>query len=240
MKGILKLLINCGLIFPVVILPGLICQCDDSPEEYLINIPDDSFRSALIAAGIDKNGDGQISSEEAGATSSIVLPPSGISDMTGLEAFVLLESLSISLNPITVLDLSANTLLRNLECSSCELTALDVTRNPALEELICGRNRLEELDLSQNRSLETLVCNNNLLTRLDLSVNTGLVKMISCGNQLTYLDISENTALQILGFDNMPMLMEVCVWTLPFPPPGVSTLQEYSPNVVFTDQCPDS
>jgi len=55
--------------------------------------------------------------------------------------------------------------------------------------------------------------------------------MISCGNLLTELDISNNTQLVRIGFDNMPMLHEVCVWTLPFPPPGVELLMDYSLNV---------
>ena len=179
----------------------------------------------------------RISYSEAMATRSIVLPPSGISDLTGLEAFLNLDSLTITLNPLKSIDLSANTQLKYLSCTSCELTMLDVSGNPALQHLICGRNLLEEIAVDQNLLLVTLVCNNNLLTELNISSNTALVKMISCGNRLTSLDISNNTALQVIGFDNMPMLTEVCVWTLPFPPPGVTTLQEFSPNVVFTDQC---
>jgi len=212
-------------------------QCDESSQEILVFIPDRSFLNELISAGIDANEDGQISYSEAEVTRSIVLPPSGISDLTGLEAFVNLDSLTITLNPLNSIDLSATTSLKCLSCNSCELTALDVSGNLALEHLICGRNLLEEIDVGHNRSLVTLICNNNLFTELNISVNTALEKMISCGNRLTSLDISNNTALQIIGFDNMPMLTEVCVWTLPFPPPGVTTLQEFSPNVKFTDQC---
>ena len=77
----------------------------------------------------------------------------------------------------------------------------------------------------------------DLITSLDLSANLGLTKMISCGNQLTRLDISRHTALELIGVDNMPMLTEVCVWTLPFPPDGVIVLQEFSPNINFTTTC---
>ena len=221
----------------VILTTGCLFQCDTSMEIVLVNIPDDSFLSGLVAAGVDSDGDGQISRHEARVTRSLLLPPSGISDLTGLEAFIHLDSLYITLNPLKRIDLSANASLRYLSCTSCELTTLDVSENLLLEELDCGRNLLEELDVSRNLSLVKLVCNNNLLTDLDISVNTALVKMISCGNQLTTLDISNNTALLLVGFDNMPMLTEVCVWTLPFPPPGVTTLQEFSPHVVFTDRC---
>lgn len=212
-------------------------QCDKSQPESPVHIPDGSFLGALIAAGIDADGDGRISYSEAEAARSLVLPPSGITDMTGLEALVNLDSLSITLNPLTTMDLSANTTLRFLSCTSCELTELDVSGNLELEHLNCGRNMLRELDVSKNLSLVTLVCNNNLLTGLNLRNNKVLVKMISCGNLLTTLDISNNIALKLVGVDNMPMLTEVCVWTLPFPPPGVTTLQEFSPNIVYVEQC---
>ena len=212
-------------------------MCENPEEKILVDIPDRSFLQGLINAGIDTDKDGKISTLEAKATRSILIPPSGIRDLTGLEAFVNLDSFSITLNSLAGIDLSANTRLRYLKCTSCDLASLDVSSNPALEEIICGRNQLEDLDVSQNRSLLRLSCNNNLLEDLDLSENTNLVKLISCGNQLTSLDLSKNASLKIIGFDNMPMLTEVCVWTLPFPPSGVTTLQEYSPNVSFTADC---
>lgn len=127
--------------------------------------------------------------------------------------------------------------MRYLECTSCELTSLDVSENPVLEKLICGRNQIMELDLSHNQSLVTLVCNNNLLNSLDVAINTGLTTMISCGNLLTGIDLSNNTTLVKIGIDNMPMLTNVCAWTLPFPPPGVEILMGFSPNIIFTDRC---
>jgi len=237
MKGIRMMPGTIRVAFIFASLLALLFQCDESRQESLVHIPDGGFLGSLIAAGVDTNKDGEISYAEAEATRAIVLPPSGISDLTGLEAFVKLDSLTIVLNPLSSIELSGNGSLRFLSCTSCELTALDLSGNVNLKWLDCGRNQIEELDISQNLSLVTLVCNNNLLTSLDLSANISLVKMISCGNQLTSLDISNNTALELVGFDNMPMLTEVCVWTLPFPPPGVTTLQDFSPNVLFTDRC---
>jgi len=215
----------------------LLAGCEKSVQKSIISVPDQAFLGALIAQGVDKDEDGQISQTEAEAIASLVIPPSGISDLTGLEAFIHLESFSITLNPLASLDISKNLSLSHLECTSCELTQLDVSRNTALETLICGRNSLEELDLSQNVALSKLVCNNNLFTSLDLSANTGLTLMISCGNQLTSLDISMLTSLTKVGYDNMPMLDEVCVWSLPFPPPGLVVLSEFSPNLIYTTQC---
>ena len=216
---------------------GLFAGCDKSPQEEIVQIPDSAFLYALIADGVDKNGDGQISYPEAEATEVLLIPPSGITDLTGLEAFIQLDSLTITLNPLSGIDLSGNSALRYLKLITCELTSLDLSNNLLLEEVICSRNLLTELDISLNQSLVKLLCKNNLLTSLNLSANMGLTLMVSCGNQLSRLDISKHTALTLIGVDNMPMLTEVCVWILPFPPEGIIVLQEYSPNIEFTTAC---
>jgi len=225
------------ILFTLILLMSLFSGCDKSEQEDIVHIPSKAFLDALIANGVDKDEDGQISYQEAEATEAVVLPPSGITDLTGLEAFLNLDSLTITLNPLEGIDLSSNTILRYLEVTSSELTTLDLSGNPLLETLICGRNSLTELELSNNQALRTVVCNNNLLSDLDLSQIGSLNTMISCGNQLSYLDISKHTQLTKIGVDNMPMLTEVCVWTLPFPPEGVIVLQAYSPNIQYTTDC---
>jgi len=227
----------CRVMLKLILFSSLLAGCDNSTEEEIVNVPDSAFLDGLIADGVDKNGDGLISYQEAEATEALLIPPSGITDLTGLEAFFNLDSLTITLNPLSGIDLSANSALRYLECTSCELTTLDVSNNLLLEELICGRNFLTELDISNNQSLAKLVCNNNLLTSLDLSAIKSLTKMISCGNQLSRLDISMHASLVLIGVDNMPMLTEVCVWTLPFPPEGIIVLQGFSPNINFISTC---
>jgi hypothetical protein len=223
---------------PVFILLTCLCSaCHKTAEEDLVFIPSKEFLEKLVNSGADKNGDGLISFPEAEAVEVIVIPPSGISDLTGLEAFIKLDSLTITLNPLVGIDLSSNRLLRYLDITYCELNHLDLTNNVRLETLICGRNRLTAIDLSNNQALNTLIVNNNLLTSLDLSPISSLNTLIICGNQLSYLDISKHSLLTKIGVDNMPMLTEVCVWTLPFPSGGIVVLQDYSPNIRYATNC---
>jgi hypothetical protein len=223
---------------PVLILLTCLCfACHKTAREDLVFIPSKTFLERLIKSEADKNGDGLISFPEAEAVEALVIPPSGISDLTGLEAFINLDSLTITLNPIAGIDLSSNRLLRYLDITHCELNHLDLSNNARLETLICSRNRLTAIDLSNNQALNTLIVNNNLLTSLDLSPISSLNTMISCGNQLSYLDISKHSSLTKIGVDNMPMLTELCVWTLPFPPEGIVVLQAYSPNIRYTINC---
>ena len=222
---------------PLILIVFLFKACERDKQEELVYIPSKAFLDALIYNGTDRNRDGMISYREAEATKRLLIPPSGIDDLTGLEAFVNLDSLTITLNPLEGIDLSSNPLLRYLDINYCELTHLDLSNNLRLETLNCGRNRLAGIDLSNNPALTSLIINNNLLRELDLSPVTSLTTMIACGNQLSYLDISGHSQLTIIGVDNMRMLTEVCVWTLPFPPEGVTVLQDFSPNIRYTTGC---
>jgi Leucine-rich repeat (LRR) protein len=224
-----------GILF-LLLFPAFIRECEKSPQN-TVEIPDPAFLNALISRGIDNNHDGLISHAEAEAIEFLLLPPSGITDLKGLEAFVNLDSLTITLNSLKAIDLSSNSALRYLDITYCELRDLDLGGNPQLETLICSRNSLTALDLSNNRELKTLVINNNQLSSLDLSPVRSLTTLITCGNEVRYLDISMHPELTKIGVDNMPMLTEVCVWTLPFPPEGILVLQEFSPNIQYTTNC---
>lgn len=225
-----------GTVRLFVLLLFLPWSCEESQEEEL-HVPDTAFFQALLDKGVDRNGDGRISPEEAAATDSLHFAPLGIADLTGLEAFTRLRYLSLNLNPLSGLELQANTRLEVLHCENCQLSSLDLTPLAQLKEVRCGRNHLTSLDVSHNAKLQSLACNNNLLSQLDLTNNLDLLRMISCGNLLSYLDVHHLKGLQVLGIDNMPLLEEVCVWTLPFPPQGVKVLMDYSPNVAFTTAC---
>jgi hypothetical protein len=61
---------------------------------------------------------------------------------------------------------------------------------------------------------------------------------LSCdGNLFTNLDVTNNNAIEDLMLSSMPSLSKVCVWTMPFPPTGVTVDTTDSPNVYFTMDC---
>ena len=231
-----------------------------------VNIPDTAFLCALIDKGVDTNGDSLISYAEAESVTSVnvgenietyacfvsgICQRGEISDLTGLEAFINLDSLDIQGNRIDNLDLSMNKNLRYLNCSNNYLTSLDVSNYTALEYLQCSSNQLTGLDISNNTALEHLECIGNQLTSLDVSNNTALAELI-CGeaqltsldvsnntalenlecseNQLTSLDLSNNIALYYISLCDMPTLHEVRVWTMPFPPADVELETDGSHN----------
>lgn len=192
------------------------CENDPNPNPK-ITIPDKNFLKALVKLGVDTNGDSIISPAEAEKITYLDVSGKRISDLSGIEAFVNLDTLNCGENQLTSLDLSKNillkylncyynnkitsinisknTLLTSLDCSYNQLTGLDVSNNTALKRMWCMSNKLTSLDVSKNAALEMLVCFINQLTSLDVSKNSLLFHLSCNENRLTSLDVSNNTLL---------------------------------------------
>ena len=246
---------------PLILLVGFaliipFSQCEKYRKH--VYIPDAAFLNALIIGGVDTNGDGKISPAEAEVVTYLNVSEKGISDMTGIEAFINLDTLFCSKNQLTSLDVSENAGLHILLCPGNQLTSLNVSSNFALTVLQCYDNQLTSVDVSNRPDLYIFHCFNNRLTSLDVTKSTKLVhfwcydnqlnsldvsnntmlKSLYCeNNQLASLDVSNNTRLRNLKLGEMPSLTEVCVWILPFPPEEVHVNTEGSPNVHFTTEC---
>ncbi len=173
----------------------------ESVEINKTNFPDAVFHE-YVAACFDTDKNGILSAEEISAVTTIDVPDKGISDLTGIEHFTALETLSCQNNQLTSLDVSNNTVLWHLNCSNNKLITLDVSNNTALESLFCDLNQLTSLDLSNNTVLWHLDCYNNQLTSLDASNCTSLEELYCYENQLTSLDVSNNAKLNTFYCDD--------------------------------------
>lgn len=177
----------------------LFTQCEKEPNPYdPVDFPDQALLNALIEEGIDSNGDGKISYKEASQVLSLDIHNKGITETTGIEAFVNLETLLCGCDPLTSLDVSKNTALTYLSCHMTELISLDISNNTELIDLKCFSNQLTSLDVSTNSKLERLMLWENQLTSLDVSNNIALNRLWCGGNQLSSLDVSNNIALSRL------------------------------------------
>ena len=171
-----------------------------------VNIPNGIFKAYLVNnTAINTNGDYEIQVSEASVFNGGIYlyagPGSGfglldgITDLTGIEAFVSLTYLDCSGNLLTNLDVSACIALTTLNCDYNQLTSLDVSANTALTTFGCSSNQLTSLDVSDNPALTILSCDANQLTSLAVSACTVLTYLACSSNQLTSLDVSECTAL---------------------------------------------
>jgi hypothetical protein len=167
-----------------------------------VYFPDSGFKHALILQGIDTSGDGEISISEAEAVASIDISNSNIYDLTGIEAFINITTLTCTNNQLSSIDLSSNPYLLILECGHNYIQNLVISANTALGILDCSNNHLTSLNISNNTSLLELDCDSCNLTTLNLSNNINLKRLDCDKNSLNNLDISANIALTELDCDN--------------------------------------
>ena len=104
--------------------------CSSNPN--YTNVPDDNFEQALIDLGYDDTIDNFVLTANISSLTSLDVGEKDISDLTGIEDFTALTSLSCDNNQLMTLDVSANTALTYLNCVSNQLMSLDVSTNTAL------------------------------------------------------------------------------------------------------------
>ncbi|WP_436517970.1 T9SS type A sorting domain-containing protein [Ekhidna sp. To15] len=202
-------------------------SCDPNAP---VNIPDPNFKAALVSNGsINTNSDSEISYAEAEAfAGKIEVFNQGITDATGIEAFINLTELNLTINDLTEIDLTRNTELVSLDLSRNEVASLDLSNNTKLvvldlafhmltdgidlsnnimlEEVIMNGNgptSLTSLDVSQNINLKTLAVQNNPdLSSIDLSNNTELILFQAVNDSFESIDFTNNTKLEYIGMAN--------------------------------------
>ena len=121
----------------------------------IVNIPDANFKTFLVGnSGINTNLDGEIQVSEAQAyMGGIFAGTQGISDLTGIEAFVNITALDVSQNNLSSLDLSANTAITNLFCYLNAITCLNLANDTALSFLDCSSNNLTSLNIQNGNNV---------------------------------------------------------------------------------------
>jgi len=116
-------------------------------------IPDANFEQALINLGYDTGSpNGSVPTANINTITTLIISNMNISDLTGIEAFIALQTLYCSLNPLTSLDVSQNTALTYLESyDNGSLSSLDV-RN--------GNNTNMVIDVYANGNLTCISVDN--------------------------------------------------------------------------------
>jgi hypothetical protein len=192
-------------------------------------IPDVNFELALIEFGVDSEGvqDGQVLTADLISITELDLRKwndtygqyvgRDIHDLTGIAAFVNLETLYINYNPVDIIDLSQNIALKRLDASTYlyetvdtpvpgyeDLThpnfgALDLSANINLEYFYAMRTGLTAVNFGSNVNLIDVIVNDNFITNLDLSGLPNLRSLLCGSNYITILDLSYNTELLVLN-----------------------------------------
>ena len=191
-----------------VLLVGLLLTSMINAQ--IVPIPDVNFKAKLIAEQplaydangqnikIDLNSNGEIEIAEALRVAVLTIHFSEISNLSGIEYFTNLTSLTCYGNKLTQLDVTALSKLKYLSCFDNKLTVLHVNGMPNLEELLCHANALNAIDLTGLPKLKKIDCENNLLAYLNLSSLLSL-EYINCQkNKLSSIDASGLSVLRNL------------------------------------------
>lgn len=168
----------------------------------IVNIPDANFKATLLAADvtnsiastssgnfnikIDTNNNGEIEVSEAQQVGKLRLYGGGLSNLTGIESFSNLESLDISGNNMTSINLNSNLNLSELK--------------------IGGNNQLNSLNITNCNLLKDVRLYSIGITSLDLQ-NRPYLKFLSLGGiPLTSLNITNCPMIYELGIDNSQLV----------------------------------
>lgn len=175
------------------------------------NFPDEVFRR-YVSTVCDSNEDGILSEAEADSITKISCTGEynssydGVTDFTGITYFKNLETLLVSHQEITELDISKFPKLKKLSVYGCQdITALDVSHNPLLEELSANLTKITDINLRNNSQLTyfSIGCSDSNVTgtkvgpsSLDISCNPKLKSLtIDYCAGMTELDLTHNPEL---------------------------------------------
>lgn len=174
---------------------------DSNFETYLET--HDSSGGSVMLGNSSSMGDGvynnSVPTAKINGVTSLVIPLQSITDLTGIEDFVALQTLNCWGNPLGTLDLSNNTDLTTLTCNNCSLTSLTLPNTSSLTQIDCYNNNLMALDVSGNPNLATLQCfSNPNLGSLNVEINTDLTTLDCSNTGLSSLDVTTNINLLAL------------------------------------------
>ncbi len=169
-------------------------QCPGIPAAGYTCVPDAAFEQALIDFNYDTEAilDGRILTVDAlAATGSLSLPNKGITDLTGLEAFLNIDAINLSYNTgLITADLMANVNVTDVNFEGCSsLGSLTVTGLTGLENINVYGTVLTAIDLSTNTALLLFNAQNASLGMIDLSANVAVTNVNLRNNNLTSVDM---------------------------------------------------
>lgn len=188
----------------------------------VISFADAGFK-AYCVENFDTDGDGEISEDEAKVVTAIDCSLANLTSLVGIEYFSNLETIDVSCNKLTSLDLSnspklSQVLVNNnslqsltlsglsklvtLDCSSNKLGSIDVSECESLESLKCNANHIGTLNLKNNKALTELQCNNNAIAQLNLKNNVRLETLYCRKNDISVLNVTGQAHLKNLDCSN--------------------------------------
>lgn len=175
---------------PLLAMENTIVQQTATTETFIDDqkFPDTRFRQALL----DEYHLETL--EDIEKVTSLDLRYCNIQSLEGIKYFTNLETLDVSLNRLTSLDVSQNQKLRWLDAGNNQ-SMTQISLPDSLEYLDCFDNGIREIDLSHLDQLWYLNMTANDLSTIDLSYNEQITHLFLDDNHLKTLDLSHQIHL---------------------------------------------
>lgn len=159
-------------------------------------VPDDNFEQALINLGYDDVLDEQVLTANINTVTSLQLEDLDISDLAGIEAFSALETLDLSRNFLTSIDVSQNNNLELLDCAQMSTLIKVNIQNGNNTNMLLGASDCPNLNCVQVDDVDYV--NANINTSFFFFGSNNYVISLDCFN----LSIEEFTRDRITLFPN--------------------------------------
>ena len=200
-----------------------------------IFISDDNFESALIQLGYDDVLDNFVLRKNIINIKSLNVENKGIISLAGIESFSSLETLIVSYNNLSFINISQNTKLKHIDLLNNKISSIDVSKNTNLEILVLnGNNSLNSLSVINNTNLKELSIFGTKVSSLDLLNNVLLTDLDIGSTQITNIDLKSNTNLnRFLGYSPKLDCVELDETILNLFPPSC---QNNDPSTCFTSK----
>jgi Leucine-rich repeat (LRR) protein len=179
-------------------------------------ISDAAFEDKLITLQIDKDGkNGAVLNSSINTITTLDLSNSSIANLTGIEGFTAVETLNISNNLITKVDLSKNTALKTLDASNnTTLTCIKVADLESVKNWNITKDPAATLSL--DCEVYTLIPDSKfedalIAQKIDRDGKNGKVKTESISNILYMNELSLKGITDLTGIEDFKSLIQLDV-----------------------------
>ena len=173
----------------------------------VIDFEDPIFKSYCVDR-FDANGDDEISIAEAKSVTDVDASSLGLTSLKGIEFFSNLQTVDVSLNKLTSIDLSNSPKLSEIHINGNNLQQFDLSGFSDLQILDCSENaKLAVIDLTKIVGLKSLnIFGCTGMNNIDVTANEKLETLSAAGTSLEVLDVSKNSKLSKLDLPTSVML----------------------------------
>lgn len=184
-----------------LILPSHATLMDVDCENNLLTAIDVAGRQGLRDLAISGNDITRLDLTGCKVLENLYAGENAITEVKGLGDCEVIQTLNLSHNQLTAIDISVAPSITGLYLYNNELTSLDLTGNPNLRWVNVNDNHIGALDVSKLTYLSLLFANGNEIKEIDLSNSRSCIQLQLADNHLTSLDVTKLPSLYWLKAD---------------------------------------